>query len=112
MADTHPTAYASPTTNAFVGRVLSETTRPALKISNTSLEPPRNAKVSDPTLAKNINRLNIPRCESLFPWRDCVEEGPRGLVFGEPFIYSSCPIVIDNTFGINPEIEMILTLYP
>jgi hypothetical protein len=61
MADTHPTAYASPTTNAFVGSVLSKFTKPSLKISNTSLEPPRNAIVSEPILARNISRLNIPR---------------------------------------------------
>src|SRR6266498_400531 len=97
IAVTHPTPYDKPTTSTFVLSPSREFIRPAPKISRTSFAPPSKAKPSAPIHAKSIRILNMPRCDSLFPLRDSMDDGPRGVVFGERLIMPPAQFVINST---------------
>src|SRR5258705_4052969 len=80
IAASQPTIYARPITKALVLKPLREFAKPTLKISRISLEPPSRAKVNAPTLDSIMARLNNPRCDTLFPLRDGIGDGPLGVV--------------------------------
>src|SRR5687768_2872285 len=86
IAVSQPTIYARVITSALVPKPLSEFVKPMLKMSRISLAPPSRAKVNALILDSIIARLNNPRCDTLFPLRDGIGEGPLGVVLDGSFI--------------------------